>query len=65
MAKSVHREIWPLEVDFGEMLALGNRNRTVTKNQNSGVRLILIYNGCSINVGSCMLTSVRRANVWY
>ena len=39
MVKSAHREIWPLEVDFGDMLALGNRNRTVTKNQNSGVRL--------------------------
>ena len=39
MVKSAHREIWSLEVDFGDMLALGNRNRTVTKNQNSGVRL--------------------------
>ena len=38
-AKSAHRELWPPEVDFGEMLALGNRNRTVTNNQNSGVRL--------------------------
>lgn len=32
-------EIWPLGIDFGEVLAQGVRSRTMIKNQGPGIRL--------------------------